>query len=151
MAESEFTSRPSDVRVYALNQNTRFLVTRILCPNMVQARGNCTITTYRINEMSYKLFSILLTTICLSSCKTISHSAKEKETQAYKQHHNRPLYWSHFPWVIRINLGSARYNLLCRPVNKNILCLDYYNTQKWRALLPSVSESKKAFWSLPIY
>lgn len=80
--------------------------------------------------MNYKLFSVLLTTIYLSSCKTKLYNAKEKLTQAYKQYHNRSLYR-----VIQINLCSPRYNLLCRSLKKNIPFLDYYSIQKWHVFL----------------
>lgn len=85
--------------------------------------------------MNYKLFIVLLTTIYLSSCKTKLHNVKEKLIQAYKQYLNRSLYWSHFPWIIQINLCSPRYNLLCRSLRKSMAFLDCYNLQKWHVFL----------------
>ena len=103
--------------------------------------------------MNYKLFSILLTTIYLSSCKTKLHNIKEKLTQPYKQYLNRSLYWSHFPWVIQINLCSPRYNLLCRSLRKSMAFLDCYNLQKWHVFLASGIEylARKDTHSLPTF
>lgn len=106
--------------------------------------------------MNYKLFSVLLTTICLSSYKTKLHSVQEMYKQSqfiYKsiKYHSRSLYWSHIPWVVEINLCSPQYNLLCRPLRKNMPCLDYYNTPKWHVFLASALVSREAFCSLLVF